>query len=261
MINILKNIFRYNRYNVQDAFDDINQSGFIGSIEHIDKRDYYFILDVDISNVRDNLIEDIIDEIIKKYWDINLLKEYGIGSDYKKNTSLLLLVKVNSVCDEYELSNKIYDIEESPYFFKRYVILYTEKQKELIKNIGIDKYLDILSDKEQFRNYKKNKKGECDFKVKINEKALVYDIISKFYIKIPFLVYNFNKNEELPILGQRINEALNNIQKEMIDILININSENGSYYKIFNAILKDPSSEEIEKKYNDILNEISYEDK
>lgn len=261
MINILKNIFEVNGYNVEDAFDNINQFGFIAAIDDINKRDYHFVLNINISNIQDNSIEYIMDEIIKKYWDINILSNYGVGNDYKKNTSLILLVKVNSICDEYELSNKIYDIEESPYFFKRYVILYTEKQRELIKSISINKYLDILSSKSNFRNYKKNKKGEESFNDNLNDNALVYDIISKLYIKIPFLVYNFNENEQLPILGQRINESIDNKQKEIIDILMDIDSENNDYYKSFNEILKNPSPEEIDKKYNEILGEISVEEK
>ena len=161
--------------------------------------------------------------------------------------------------DEYELSNKIYDIEESPYFFKRYVILYTEEQKKLIEKIEIEKYLDILSNKDNFRNYKKNKKGEENFNSEFKENELIYDIISKLYIKIPFLVYNFNDNEKLPILRERINKILDNDQKNIVNTLVSIDLENDTYYKNFNDILRNPTEEEIKRKYDDILLEISNE--
>lgn len=259
MIDILKNIFEKNEYKVQDAFNDIKQIGFIGSINKLDRKDYYLVIDTNISTIANNLIDEIIDEIIKIYWNIDLLKKYGVGSDYKKNTSLILLVKVDSVNDEYELSNKIYDIEESPYFFKRYVILYTEEQKKLIENIEIKDYLDIISNKNKFRNYKKNKKGEENIKIEEKPDELIYDIISKLYIKIPFLVYDFSNDEKLPILRERINEMLDNNQKNIVKILVNTNLENDVYYNNFNDILESPSEEEIKRKYDDILLEISKE--
>lgn len=259
MINILKNIFLNNGYYVQDAFNEINQIGFIGSINSLNKRDYYFVIDVDINIVKDYSIDKIIDKIVENYWNINLLKKYNVESDYKKNTSLIISVKVNSVFDEYKLSNKIYDIEESPYFFKRYIILYTEQQKELIQNIKSSKYISILSDKEKFRAYKKNKKGEDNINDRFEDDVLIYDIISKLYIKIPFLVYNFDEDERLPILADRINKALDSNQKKIRDNLIDIDIESDNYYELFNDILHNPTEEEIEKKYKDILNEIASE--
>ena len=259
MINILKTIFLTNGYDVQDAFEEINQTGFIASISSENKRDYYFVIDVNISAIKDYSIDKIIDKIVENYWDINLLKKYNVKSDYKKNTSLIILVKVDSVFDEYKLSNKIYDIEESPYFFKRYVILYTEQQKKLIQNINISQYINILSNKENFRDYKKNKKGEDNFNNKLKDDVLIYDIISKFYIKIPFLVYNFDENERLPILDERINKALDDKQKKIRDNLIDIDLESNKYYDLFNDILENPTDKEIEKKYNEILAEISIE--
>ncbi len=259
MINILKTIFLTNGYDVQDAFEEINQTGFIASISSENKRDYYFVIDVNISAIKDYSIDKIIDKIVENYWDINLLKKYNVKSDYKKNTSLIILVKVDSVFDEYKLSNKIYDIEESPYFFKRYVILYTEQQKKLIQNINISQYINILSNKENFRDYKKNKKGEDNFNNKLKDDVLIYDIISKFYIKIPFLVYNFDENERLPILDERINKALDDKQKQIRDNLIDIDLESNKYYDLFNDILENPTDKEIEKKYNEILAEISIE--
>lgn len=259
MINILKNIFLNNGYDVQDAFSEINQIGFIGSISRLNKRDYYFVIDVDINTVKDYSIDKIIDKIVENYWNINLLKRYNVESDYKKNTSLIISVKVDSVFDEYKLSNKIYDIEESPYFFKRYIILYTEQQKELIQNIKSSQYISILSDKEKFRAYKKNKKGEDNVNDRFENDVLIYDIISKLYIKIPFLVYNFDEDERLPILADRINKALDSNQKKIRDNLIDIDIESDNYYELFNDILDNPTEEEIEEKYNDILTEIASE--
>lgn len=259
VINVLKDIFKENEYRVQDAFNDINQIGFIGSINKLDRKDYYLVIDVNISTIANNLMDEIIDKIIKIYWNIDLLKKYGVGSDYKKNTSLIILVKVDSVNDEYELSNKIYDIEESPYFFKRYIILYTEEQKNLIENIEIEDYLNIISNKDNFRNYKKNKKGEENVKNELKPNELIYDIISKLYIKIPFLVYNFNNNDKLPILRERINEILNDDQQNMVNVLVNIDLENDIYYEKFNDILRNPTEEEIKREYDSILLEISNE--
>lgn len=259
MINILKIIFLHKGYEIKDAFEEINQTGFIASISSENKRDYYFVIDVNISTIKDYSIDKIIDKIVENYWDINLLKKYNVKSDYKKNTSLIILVKVDSVFDEYKLSNKIYDIEESPYFFKRYVILYTEQQKKLIQNINVSQYINILSNKENFRDYKKNKKGEDNFNNKLKDDVLIYDIISKFYIKIPFLVYNFDENERLPILDERINKALDDKQKKIRDNLIDIDLESNKYCDLFNDILENPTDKEIEKKYNEILAEISIE--
>ena len=261
MINIMKKIFTSNGYDIKDAFDDINVNGFIASINNENKKEYYFIIDLDIAQIEEGLMDDTIDKIVRNYWKIDVLKEYYVGSDYKKNTSLIVLVKADSVFDEYKLSNKIYDIEESPYFFKRYVILYTDKQMKLIENINVGQYQSILSDKKKFVDYKKSKKGEDNFNSKLKNDVLIYDIISKLYIKIPFLVYKFDGDDKLPILAECINEALDDKQKKIRDILIDVDLESDSYYELFNDSLENPTEEEIEKKYNEILNEISNENK
>lgn len=257
MIDIMKNIFLNKGYKFKDAFNDINENGFIASNKNEKRKEYYFIIDVDIAKIEGNLMDSIIDEIVSNYWENDVLKEYNVGSDYKKNTSLIVTVEVSSVYDEYKLSNKIYDIEESPYFFKRYVVLYTKEEKELIKDINVEDYLNILSSKDNFRTYKNSKKGEENAKHKFNKDALLYDIISKLYIKLPFLIYDFNKEEQLPILQERIDKKTTDNQKIFLDIIENMDSENNKYYELFNTIIEDPSEEDCNKLYNDILKSIS----
>lgn len=76
-----------------------------------------------------------------------LLKEYkirsGLDSSFKKNSSLLICIKVVNISEaQIKLRNTIYNIEEDEYYFRKFVFLYTDEMTRSIDvNINIRKQL------------------------------------------------------------------------------------------------------------------------
>lgn len=256
MINIIRNIFVDKKYSVNNAFEDINQQGFIASMNKVNKREYYFVINIDVNKIKNNDIDNIIDEIIERYWNIEILKKYDVSSDFKKNTSLLILIQVDKLGDEYDINNKIYDIEESTYFFKRYTLIYTLHQVELLGEISTNSYEDILCDKKLFEKYKESKNDEDNLNNSFSDEALIYDIIAKVFIKLPFLIYPFTKNQQLLILKEQIEKQLNEKQLAISQIIDDADIEKSDLYDLFREVIDNPTDEEIEKRYNEILKEM-----
>lgn len=273
MIDLVKKIFIDKGYKTRSAFNEIEKPGFIGYFDSKEKSDYYFVIEIDISSIRNIAqIEESIDEIIDKYWDTKILSEYGVRGDYKKNSSLIILLKLKDLTEEFKISNNIYDIEESPFFFKRYVLTYTDKQEILLKDKkiitnNIDDYRKIISNRENFSIFKRRRvfgdikqeeesKKESKKETKEIELYLLYDIISKLYIKIPFLNYNYNGNNEIESLEERITNVMDETGKSIGEKIVNTNSDESIDYNKLVEYLEDPLEEAIDNKYKDLIEEI-----
>src|SRR5690606_2843725 len=96
-----------------------------------------------------------------------------------------------------KIQSLVFDIEEDPYIFKKYVLTYTEEQKNLLLSLfkesgkdAVTPYLNnILYDTEKFSAFKNREK---------TENALLYDIVSKIFIKLPCLgIENQHKDMDM----------------------------------------------------------------
>ncbi|NUH86248.1 hypothetical protein HUN92_21620 [Bacillus firmus] len=127
-------------------------------------------------------------ESLREKWDQYYLqlaeKRSGIiGMD--KNLSLLILLKVESKELSFGVNSLIFDIEEDPYTFKKYVLTYTDQQETLLLSRFNDSKTDVTSFLYQLLN---DAKCFAEFKnQEATENALVYDLVSKLFIKLPFL--------------------------------------------------------------------------
>ncbi|GAA0782039.1 ABC-three component system middle component 1 [Hathewaya limosa] len=261
MNKIISKIFKEKGYSTKEAFQDIGEKGFIGSCI-TGKNDYYFVIEVTSDNLSNNRVEDVIEKIIDNYWNDNILKEYGVNSDYKKNTSLIILLKLNDKKDELGLSNNIYDIEESPFYFKRYVITYTNEEKEILNKVQVSDYKKIISDGSIFKKYKIGSGYEdgmeyvckCD-----NSKTLLYGIVAKCYIKIPFMDYKYENEKEIPLLDKLLEDKFNENEKKIISNVVNgLSCEDVKYDKLIEYI-DDPSESELDEIYKNIMKELNDE--
>jgi hypothetical protein len=155
---------------------------------------------------------DDIDEKIAYYSALILdKKQKFMGID--KNLSLVLFLRVDSLDISPELNSLIFDIEENPYNFKKYILTYTYEQEELLKSLRgkhqatniIDFLSGILMDSSKFSNFKKPENPN-DF--------LIYDLVSKLFVKIPFLNIK-NQNQILSNLADQIS---NSIEERDLDV-------------------------------------------
>ncbi|TKI89490.1 hypothetical protein FC695_35915, partial [Bacillus cereus] len=109
------------------------------------------------------------------------------NSNMEKNFSLLVCLNYNKEIDV-EMQKDIYEIEENPYDFKKYVLIYSDEQVQMLSKEllspeyrmlipveGIKNVLNkILIDNARFYNFKNY----------MND--TVYDLITKIFIKLPF---------------------------------------------------------------------------
>lgn len=180
-----------------------NINSFYAISKNEQKINYYLVLFVD--NLFDREKKDI--NFNSFYEEIKKLEEYN---DHRmdKNLSMLICAKREGLEDNEEISRKIYKIEEDPYFFKKYVLTYTSQQERLIRseaslNSIVDFLYNTLNDHEAFLSFKSNPYKES-----------VYNLVSKIFIKLPFLNLK-NIHREIYDLSGNINLSLDSSKIEL----------------------------------------------
>lgn len=114
MNNFLIRILNSNGYNVNEdaAFE------LFGN-EH----EFFLIANFEIEEIEDFFKTEKLERLISEFQ-----KLYLDNDKIKKNTSLFVTVKAESLETEYEhLKNIIMKIEEDEYYFRKYIIFYTEE--------------------------------------------------------------------------------------------------------------------------------------
>ncbi|KMP94827.1 ABC-three component system middle component 1 [Bacillus cereus] len=208
--DLLKNIFIENQYSVEDYSNVLSQftlskgvsidieSAFFASLKERNKTNYFFV--IFIPNDK-NLLSVL--KIQGKF--ANYLKHKITEQDLDKNMSMIICTKCNQENQDTNLG-KIMEIEEDPYYFKKYVLNYTQIEIDMLiqgffskkSDLKVESVLlDVLSNNAMYDCYRNDKiKGE------------VYSIVSKIYIKTPFLKVNVNSTNGLISLQKNINETL-----------------------------------------------------
>lgn len=188
-------------------FED-DEDAMIQVIDRLEK-DYSFKSTTDRKSIKN---------IIQSSFEYN-----GEASQIDKNTSAIYLILLSDM-EKIELyRNLIFAIEESPNYFKRYLIPYTESQVQslsyTISNYEDREINDILSDIA-------NNEDEYYKLLDGNNVGSEYEFVIRLFSKIPFLQYKF-KADPAPLsieneIQKKLEEKLSNyhkaIQKEVITI-------------------------------------------
>lgn len=139
-----------------------------------------------------------------------------------KNSSVIYLVGVSDY-PSFLLTkeNDVYDIEESPYYLKKYVFPYTENQVQLfVENIGevngesVDlRMKEVIEDKKAYLSAFKQASEED-----------LYSFVLKLYAKLPVTSYNFKPNQKLDEIIEeienKISEKGTDLQKELFKLFV-----------------------------------------
>lgn len=218
MNEIMNKLFE--QYNFVKTWEEDNRMFFVNSDKSVVS---YFILNfIDCTNVFDEeeLIRAELGRLEEEYVDgendnkgikysvINSFDNKQDVSQIDKNTSAIYLVKFSEVNMLAKYRNLIYSIEESPDYFRRYILLYTEKQVVGLKNVlhdyndkNIVEILSELADEEE--NYYSLMNGTND--------NSVYELVIRLFSKIPFLQYKFKATSNDISLEKMVNDALNGV--------------------------------------------------
>jgi len=215
MNKIMNQLFE--QYNFVKTWEEDNRMFFVNSDKNVVS---YFILNfVDCTNISDEeeLIRAELDRLEEEYINgesdkkgikysiINSFKNMYEISQIDKNTSAIYLVKFSEVNMLSKYRNLIYSIEESPNYFKRYILPYTENQVVGLQNVlsdysgkNIVEILSELADVEE--NYYSLMNG--------TNYNSIYELVIRLFSKIPFLQYKFRATSDDISLEKMVKDAL-----------------------------------------------------
>ncbi|NME66581.1 ABC-three component system middle component 1 [Flammeovirga aprica] len=189
MINIINDLF-------QEAGFNKLQSNSFSLFRYNDKTSFWLVVEADTLELLTQ--QDELFEAAKKIVDND--------SKFDKNSSLLLIYKIPDDTEIKKFKKQIIEIEEDPYQFKKHVLIYSESQKELLKEKLVERsFDDLLLDQKNFNEYKE----------KFNEsnwQTLLYRITQK----LPFIKINTVQEKEISSLPETISSKVN--QKQLNDI-------------------------------------------
>ena len=166
-----------------------------------------------------------IDEIAEKNIRKKILKVFendNLAAQLDKNISAIYPIKLKNIGELDNYKNLIYYVEESPYFFRRFVLPYTDEQMKELKVIISDHkektIRDVLSD------LANNEDAYFALAERKNINS-VYELVIRLFSKIPFLQYNFKTEQKPMSIEKRIENLLNEVLIKYHDIVVNENKD------------------------------------
>lgn len=130
--------------------------------------------------------------------------EFTTDPSFKKNCDLICVHQFNKLADFKKYEEQIFEIEEDPHFYKKYVLYYSDTEVEAVEKIDYESLKELLQDKHQFNLYKDKPTAPT-----------TYSVAAKIFIKLPFLQLPINKADLVPLRLQ-IEEAVE--EKELTKI-------------------------------------------
>ncbi|MEX3418841.1 MULTISPECIES: ABC-three component system middle component 1 [Bacillus] len=208
---LLERIFKESNFEIIKNINLINQNEtFIAIDKNGNRKNYYLVI-----FLNDSVSREIIDGEFAYF--LPYIKEQPFyRTDMDKNFSLLVCLNVDNEELNEELQKEIFEIEEDPYDFKKYVLAYTSKEIQILKEeLNSPKYKlpilfngisskinQILMDTNRFREFK-NKEGDP-----------AYNLITNIFIKLPIFKIDSGEEKEMLNLQTVIKSEFKNIQKE-----------------------------------------------
>ena len=252
----------FEEYNFIKTWEENNKMFFVNVDKNIVS---YFILDfIDCTHISDDeeLIKKELSKLEEEYVDSGNEKKgikYSIISSFEnkqevsqidKNTSAIYLVEFSEINMLSKYRNLIYSIEESPDYFKRYILPYTEKQVAGLKNVladysdkNIGEILSQLADVEE--NYYSLMNG--------TNNNSVYELVIRLFSKIPFLQYRFKATSDDISLEKIVKNFLTDDLVEYDEAI----KENRITLEEFICLEKDNiTKKEIDKIINQLIEEV-----
>ncbi len=215
MNEIMINLFK--EYNFIKLWEDNNRIFFTNTNKTVVS---YFILNfIDCSDISDddNYLREELSKLEEEYIDSSNEKsgiKYSIIDSFEdkqevaqidKNTSAIYLVKFSEINMLAKYRNLIYSIEESPNYFKRYILPYTEKQV-----VGLNKVLSDYKDRNIVEILTDLADDEENYYSLMNAKNSnsIYELVIRLFSKVPFLQYKFRAKSDEISLEKIVNDAL-----------------------------------------------------
>lgn len=103
---------------------------------------------------------------------------------FKKNCDLILIYKVDFLNDFNGIEEQILEIEENPYYFKKYFFYYSDAEEKLLRGKNYGDFKSQIKKMDEFDEYKKDPL-----------KPSFHSLVTRVFIKFPFLeIPKFSKS-------------------------------------------------------------------
>ena len=249
----------FTAYGFKEKWQDNNIEFF--SVEEDDKTSFFLVdyIDATVEGLTDTqllaqlnqLEKDYIDETpngkgIKKCIQELFSENVSVAAQIDKNTSAIYPVKLETLNNLDRYRNLIYSVEESPHYFRRFILPYTENQanqlKDIISDYSSKNIVNVLSDIANQEDAYYELAGHRNL-------DNAYELVIRLFSKIPFLQYNFMAEQKPMAVEKRIESEM---KRELIayhtlvcDKCVDIDE----YLKVLNLPEDDASIEaEIQKR-------------
>ncbi|MGV3002807.1 ABC-three component system middle component 1 [Vibrio sp. E150_018] len=123
-------------------------------------------------------------------------EEFLRNPSFKKNCDLICIYRLDVLAEFKKYEEEIFDIEEDPHFYKKYVLYYSIAEESALTDFTYDKLVSVIADKKEFIDYKENPLV-----------ASQYSFAAKTFIKLPFLELPSHQGS-LVSLRQQATEAV-----------------------------------------------------
>lgn len=231
------------------------------SAEEDDKTSFFLVdyIDATVEGLTDTqllahlnqLEKDYIDETpngkgIKRRIQELFGENVSAAAQIDKNTSAIYPIKLETLNNLDRYRNLIYSVEESPHYFRRFILPYTENQanqlKDIISDYSSKNIVNVLSDIANQEDAYYELAGHRNL-------DNAYELVIRLFSKIPFLQYNFMAEQKPMAVEKRIESEM---KQELIayhtlicDKCVDIDE----YLKVLNLPEDDASVEaEIQKR-------------
>lgn len=165
------------------------------------KKEYYLVDFINPADLTDFMRKEKANNIFELFEE---QKKEGV--DIEKNTSLVLCVRLNNIkSDISAIKNDILLIEEDDFWFKKYIITYSDASipNAPVSGNYLEHFNELLLDNETFREYKND--------VYLNEK---YFLVIQLFLKLPFLIVPINTQNNFNTIEDILSQQLSTIEMQ-----------------------------------------------
>lgn len=163
----------------------VNDSGFI--LEKTSDNTDFFIKENGeaqrylIIHVLDQLLSvENIHELVNESLPETMQKQPA----FKKNCDLIIIYKVDFLSDFNGIEEQVLEIEENPYYFKKYFFYYSDAEEKLLIGKSYEDFKSQIKKMDEFDEYKKDPL-----------KPSFHSLVTRMFIKFPFLeIPKFSKS-------------------------------------------------------------------
>ena len=154
---------------------------------------------------KDYIGENLNGEGVKRKIQELFIDNANIAAQIDKNTSAIYPIKLESLNNLDRYRNLIYAVEESPHYFRRFILPYTDNQvielKKIISDYQNKNIVNVLSEIANQEDAYYELAGHRNL-------DNAYELVIRLFSKIPFLQYNFVAQQKPMAVEKRIESEM-----------------------------------------------------